>query len=521
MAWLDNLKIARKLALVFSVLAAVFVASGVYAVLRTFDMEARTADIATNRMPAVRVLANLETLVVEHRQLELTHIVANDEATHKEGDRRIAALRVKIGQTQTVYEKLIASPEERALYADFSRLWGDYVKVADRVLSLSAAGNKTEARTVQVGDSRATFRAMRAALGKSIALCDQGAARATEEAAAASTLAVRGSMAAMVVVVLLTVAAVIRLHGSIAVPLAAMTGAMQRLAEGDKTVAVPAHGRHDEVGAMADALEVFKENAIRADRLATEQEAARADRERRVVAVDGLTRNFDRAVGEVLQVVGAAAAEELSASIAEIARQVEQSNIASRDAAEDARKADATVHGLAQSSSRIGEVIGLIQDVASQTNLLALNATIEAARAGEAGKGFAVVAGEVKNLSNQTARATEEITAQIGAVQAETERAVEAIAAIVGRITQINQISGTIASAVEEQSAATAEIACNVQQASVGTREVSETIVQVNQAASETGGAAGQVLDSARMLARQAAELRTVVEGFLGAVRAA
>ncbi|HLO76192.1 MAG TPA: HAMP domain-containing methyl-accepting chemotaxis protein, partial [Magnetospirillum sp.] len=371
-----------------------------------------------------------------------------------------------------------------------------------------------------------------------------------------------GMLVAMALFVVVAIAAGMALRNAIATPVTAMTAAMRRLADGDKATDIPARGRHDEIGAMAEAVQVFKDNAIRADRLAAEQEAERTAREARAKTIESLTRQFDQAVGGMLGVVSgaatemeataqamsanadqtnrqaavvaaateqataavetvASAAEELSSSITEIGRQVEQSMQISRAASEEAGRTNHTVQGLAEASAKIGTVVNLINDIASQTNLLALNATIEAARAGDAGKGFAVVAHEVKSLANQTARATDEIATQIGTVQTATTLAVRAIGDIVARIGEINQIATAIASAVEEQSAATAEIARNVQQAAVGTQEVATNIGGVTQSASETGASAGEVLASAQSLSREAVGLSGVVERFLRDVRTA
>ena len=217
----------------------------------------------------------------------------------------------------------------------------------------------------------------------------------------------------------------------------------------------------------------------------------------------------------------ASAAEELSSSITEVARQVGESAKVARNAVDEADRTNAQVEGLVEAAQKIGEVVSLISDIAEQTNLLALNATIEAARAGEAGKGFAVVASEVKSLANQTAKATEEISSQIGAIQGATGDAAQAIKGIGETIQKVDEIASSIASAVEQQSAATQEIARNAQQDASGTTEVSANVQGVTQAAGETGAASTQVLDSASQLSKQSELMRAQVERFLAQVHAA
>jgi len=350
---------------------------------------------------------------------------------------------------------------------------------------------------------------------------------------------------------------------SVSRPIKAMTGAMHRLAEGDLEVAIPAVGRRDEVGGMAAAMQVFKDNAQAVQRMQAEREEAdRAAAERRRADMLALADKFEAGVGRVVTtvddnaraleesagtmsstatqtrektiVVGraaesaaghvetvASASDELGRSIGEIGGQVERSTAIAGKAVERARDTDRTVQGLAEGAARIGEVVKLISDIAEQTNLLALNATIEAARAGEAGKGFAVVASEVKSLATQTGKATEEIGAQIDSIRKAVGAAVDEIGGIRGTIEEMNEITGQIAAAVEEQGAATGEIARSTKEAATGTRDVTANIEEVDQAANHAGDAAEKVVGAAAALSRQAADLRREVDDFLSQVRAA
>ncbi len=349
---------------------------------------------------------------------------------------------------------------------------------------------------------------------------------------------------------------------SITQPVRSITQIMVQLANRDWTAEVTGSERKDEIGAMARAVAVFKENGIAAERMQADQLVEQEKKEFRTKQIEADIGLFDKSVAMALKTLASAstelhataqsmtsiaeegqrqattvaaaseeastnvqtvasAGEELSSSIVEISRQVAESARISQEASDEAERTNAQIKVLADAAQSIGEVIGLINDIASQTNLLALNATIEAARAGEAGKGFAVVASEVKNLATQTGKATEDISAKITEIQNATKLSVSAIGSITQTIGRINDISTMIATAVEEQGSATQEIARNVQEAARGTQEVSSGISNVTQVVSETGSAASQVLLAAEDLARQGEEIRNEVSEFLNKIRAA
>jgi methyl-accepting chemotaxis protein len=558
---LAKYSIRAKITAVVAFLLIAMTAMGALNVRQMYVINASTVDIVTSWLPSVRVLGELRAATITYRAIVRSHLLATDEAGKQLQEDLLAKWITNTDKARKAYEPLITSAEERALYDEFSTSWAEYLAGVKEVLALSRKNEDKEARVLHAKASLAGVKADET-LQKDVLLNSKGADVAGSQAAESFDTDIKMVLSSLLLTIIIGIGAAVFLVRGVSAGIKSIVAPMQALGNGDLTAQVPHQGEKTEIGAMAEALQVFKQALIAkkaADEAAARDADAKIERGRRV---DNITRDFESLIGEIVATVSSAstqleasagtltataeraqhltttvaaaseeastnvrsvasATEEMASSINEIGRQVQDSARMAGEAVDQARKTNDRVSELSKAAARIGDVVELINTIAGQTNLLALNATIEAARAGEAGRGFAVVASEVKALAEQTAKATGEIGQQISGIQTATQDSVNAIKEIGGTIEKLCEISSTIASAVEEQGAATQEISRNVQQAAHGTQQVSANITDVQRGASETGSASSQVLSAAQSLSGDSNRLKLEVGKFLNSVRAA
>jgi methyl-accepting chemotaxis protein len=566
MSWLNNFKIIYKIGLIVAMLAMVMIGVVSFAVAKMRAMDDANTEMVTvvdkNTALAVRAGRRAEAYVSAAFQLA--------SETTDAGNVKYLALTVE-GRKQ--YESIMAEslknmPKKAALFEPVLATFAKAFAACGPGIAYAATTNTPEENLKAAQRLKAEcVPAMEAALRDQTKLVDTllaDATKASDEMTVQADSSIHTVMLTAALGILFSLAAALWIGiKGLSRPIGDLKIVMEAFARNELKADVPGVKRRDEVGEMARTVEVFKTNGLevermKADQLATEHRTA-AQRKADMIK---LANDFEGAVGEIIETVSSAsteleasartltstaersqqlttmvaaaseeastnvqsvasATEEMASSVNEISRQVQTSASIANEAVAQARKTNDRVGELAKAAARIGDVVELINTIAGQTNLLALNATIEAARAGEAGRGFAVVASEVKALAEQTARATGEISQQITGIQNATQESVGAIKEIGDTIGRMSEIASTIASAVEEQGAATQEISRNVQQAAQGTTQVSANITDVQRGAGETGSASSQVLSAAQSLSRDSNRLKTEVGKFLNTVRAA
>ena len=561
-----NLSIRTKVVAAFASTFLVMLALGLFGMSQTGSVNDRAVEIRDNWLPSTSHLGRLLGAVEATRVIEARVVRLASAGKGEEYAASITALQSATAAADNAYKDYVpfisAGTNDETLMRAFTQVWAKYKQNQAAVLAQVAAKDIAGADILYLDPGREFYNAATASVLDDLNWNEQQGKAAADRGQATYQSSRMWTVASIAAGGLLCFLAGLAITASVVSPLRLSIAAVNSLAAGNLDIAVSNTGRKDELGDLARALEIFKQNAADSRRLGAAQESERLAKEHRAEHLASLVQNFEATVGNTVGTLAAgatelemtsqsmstsavqtrqqaatvsaaadqastsvqtvaAAAEQLTSSIVEISRQIAHSNQITVRAVNDAQRTDTIVQALAHGAEKIGHVVGLISNIASQTNLLALNATIEAARAGDAGKGFAVVASEVKNLASQTAKATGEIGEQIATIQTATKEAVDAIGGITTLVQEVSAIATTIASAVEQQGAATAEIARTIQQTAEAAQGVTTNIGGVSEASDQTSEAAVQLQGAAGDLSKQAEHLSYVVNAFITDVRAA
>lgn len=559
---MKDLKIGHKI-LTFMVIMTVI--SGGLALKLVSSMASvndQSTIITQNWLPSIVAISGINTATSDFRIAEAKHVGTSDEVIMKEAEKDLVSVTQVIARFRATYEPLISSPEEKELYKRFSDEWNSYMKNHEEFLALSRQNQNAEASKIFYGENLNLFNDASATLLELVEMNDKGAKDASKEGDAIYAQEKRTAMIAIIVFIFLAGGCSFMLSRAVAAPIAGITKYMGILSGGDLGQDVPFKDRKDEIGDMAESIQIFKDGLVEAGRLRFKAEEERREKEKRQERMNEATARFEKSMASIVSIVSSASTElqasaqtlaaaadetsvqsnavsaastetssniqtvassteELSASIGEITQQVSKSTVIVNDAVTKSQAALQSINKLLESAQRISEVTAVITGISSQTNLLALNATIEAARAGEAGKGFAVVANEVKALAVDSTQSAGQISEQIAQIQQDTNVAAKAVEDISSIIEQVSQISDNIALSIEQQATATAEITRNVNEASTASIEVDQNIAGVSQATSSTGAAAAQLSSAAAELSKQSVLLKTEFDTYIDAINAA
>ncbi len=550
-----------KMRFALAALAVLMTVAGVFAVNRLAVVNDLSTQMADIWMPRAELLGEVNTATSDYRIAEAMHILSLTDDAMAQAEQDQARLRRDVDDRLRKYRGFALTSAVEAKLSVFEQSWNAYLQNSASMIALSRK-NENEKATVLLRQSKGPFATLSDELTELAQLDTRSAADASDRGDAIYGFSRMTLIALVVLTIAVSLGVILFFERRIAAALGRITDTMSHLAADDLTVVVEGTERADEIGAMARAVEVFKDNGLERRRLQASQDAETRAKQARADQVNDMIRRFESEVAEALGIVASAATEleatanslsasseetarqsmvvgsaaeqtsanvqtvasateELASSVKEVGRQMIDARAVADEATQTAQKAETQINALTATGKKISEVVGLINDIASQTNLLALNATIEAARAGEAGKGFAVVASEVKQLANQTAKATDDIRGQVTSMQSSIGDAVTAIQAITQVVYRLNTLASTVATAIDQQMAAASEIGRNATEAAVGTQEVSSNITNVQMAAGTASAGSTQVLHSAKEVAEKTERIRGSVDRFISGVRAA